>query len=86
MIFYDFISLSNRYFRFVIAPNVAYEIIVEFWSKDTPIETARGSLCIVGEWGNKDSSDTIEREWILKEQPIQYLLEAAVKDYLENNK
>lgn len=79
-------EISKGYFRFVIGANVAYEIIVEFWSKDTPIETARGSLCIVGEWRNKDSSDTIEREWILKEQPIQHLLEAAVKDDSENNK
>ena len=35
---------NQGYYRFVIAAKVAYEIFVEYWSNDTPIETAKGSL------------------------------------------
>lgn len=79
-------EVSKGYFRFVIGANVAYEILIEYWSHDTPIETAKASLCIVGEWFNKDRKSTTEREWLGKELPIQELLEIAYKDNKENNK
>lgn len=79
-------EVSKGYFRFVIGANVAYEILIEYWSHDTPIETAKASLCIVGEWFNKDRKSTTEREWLRKELPIQELLEIAYKDNEENNK
>lgn len=79
-------EVSKGYFRFVIGANVAYEILIEYWSHDTPIETAKASLCIVGEWFNKDRKSTTEREWLVKELPIQELLEIAYKDNEENNK
>ena len=77
---------SKGYFRFVISSNVAYEILVEYWVLDTPIETAKASLCLIGEWRNNDGSVSMEREWLAKELPIQELLEIAYKDNIENNK
>lgn len=79
-------EVSKGYFRFVIGANVAYEILVEYWCHDTPIETAKASLCIVGDWFNKDRISSTEREWLGKELPIQELLEIAYKDNEENNK
>ena len=78
-------EISKGYFRFVIGSNVAYEIIIEYWAHDTPIETAQASLCIVGDWCNEDRKST-DREWLGKELPIQELLEIAYKDNEENNK
>ena len=79
-------EVSNGYFRYVIAAKAAYEILVEFWFHDTPIETAKGSLCIIGDWNNASGATSREREWIMRGQPIQDLLIAAVKDNEENNK
>ena len=78
--------ISKGYFRFVISSNVAYEILVECWFLGTPIETAKASLCLIGEWRNNDRSVSMEREWLAKELPIQELLEIAYKDNIENNK
>ena len=77
---------GKGYFRFVISSNVSYEILVEYWVLGTPIETAKASLCLIGEWRNNDRSDSMEREWLAKELPIQELLEIAYKDNIENNK
>jgi hypothetical protein len=79
-------EVSKGYYRYVIASNVAYEIFVEIWWHDTPIETAKASLCIVGDWHTKDGKSITEREWLGKELPIQELLEIAYKDDKENNK
>ena len=79
-------EVSKGYFRFVIGANVAYEIIIEYWAHDTPIETAQASLCIVGDWFNEDRKSSTDREWLGKELPIQELLEIAYKDNEENNK
>ena len=78
-------EISKGYYRYVISSNVAYEIFIEYWLHDTPIETAKASLCLVGDWYcNKVS--TTEREWLGKELPVQELLKIAYKDDKENNK
>lgn len=78
-------EISKGYYRYVISSNVAYEIFIEYWDHTTPIETAKASLCLVGDWHcNKVS--TTEREWLGKELPVQELLEIAYKDNTENNK
>lgn len=51
-------------YRYVIGAKVAYEIIVEYHYIDTPIETAKASLYLVGLWHNRDNSNTLEREKI----------------------
>lgn len=85
--FENWTEISKGYYRYVLAPGCAYEIFIEFWNLATPIETATGSLCIVGEWYNPTHKrSTLEREWILKEQPVSKLLEAAVEDNEQNNK
>ncbi len=78
-------EVSKGYYRFVIAANAAYEIFIEYWDHETPIETAKGSLCLIGEWYSKDRNHTTEREWLGKELPIQELLKIAYKDNKENN-
>lgn len=79
-------EVSQGYFRFVIAPNVCYEIFVEHWYHDSPIETAKASLCLFGVWANKNLANSSEREWLAKELPIQELLEIAYKDNQKYNK
>lgn len=79
-------EISKGYYRFVIAANAAYEIIIEYWALGTPIETAKASLCLIGEWRNNDGSFSMEREWLAKALPVQELLEIAYKDNIENNK
>lgn len=78
-------KISNSQFRYIISSNVAYEILVEFWYDDTPIETAKASLCLTGFWHNKNTSDTVEREWLGKHLPIQELLEIAYEDNKQNS-
>ena len=78
-------EISKGYYRYVISSNVAYEIFIEYWLHDTPIETAKASLCLVGDW-YCDKVSTTEREWLGKELPVQELLEIAYKDDKENNK
>jgi hypothetical protein len=77
-------EISKGYYRYVISSNVAYEIFIEYWLHDTPIETAKASLCLVGDW-YCDKVSTTEREWLAKELPVQELLEIAYKDDKENN-
>lgn len=78
-------EVSKGYFRYAISSNVAYEIFIEYWEHDTPIETAKASLCIFGDWYLNRYSCT-ERRWLGKKLPIQELLEIAVRDDKEYNK
>lgn len=78
-------EVSKGYYRYVIAANVAYEIFIEYWDHGTPIETAKASLCLVGEWRKRDGSHTTEREWLGKELPVQELLEIAHNDNEKHN-
>lgn len=78
-------KINDSQFRYVIGTKVAYEIFVEFWYDDTPIETAKASLCLTGYWHNKNNSNSIEREWLGKELPIQELLEIAYEDNKQNS-
>jgi hypothetical protein len=64
-------EVSNGYFRYALSSNVAYEIFIEYWEHGTPIETAKASLCIIGDWYTKDRKSFTEREWLGKELPIQ---------------
>lgn len=38
--------VSKGCYRYVISSNVAYEIFIKYWNPDTPIETAKASLCL----------------------------------------
>ena len=78
-------EVSKGYYRYVIAANVAYEIIIEYWDHNTPIETAKASLCLVGEWRARGGSYTTEREWLGKELPMQELLAMAHNDNEKHN-
>lgn len=84
--FKNWTKVSKGYYRYVIASNVAYEIFIEYWGHETPIETAKASLCLIGNWCNKDRKSFTERVWLGKELPIQELLEIAYQDDKENNK
>lgn len=82
-------KISNDWcgiYRYVIAAKVAYEIIVEYHCVDTPIETARASLYLLGLWHTKENGSILEREKIGESLPIQELLQIAYKDNEENNK
>ena len=75
-------KISDSQFRYVIAAKVllggsAQQVIA--------IETAKASLCLIGHWHNKNNSDSIEREWLGKELPIQELLEIAYEDNKQNS-
>lgn len=72
-------------YRYAIAPKVAYEIVIECHYIDTPIETAKATLYIVGLW-RSGSTGVLEREKLAESLPIQELLEIANKDDEEHNK
>ena len=91
---YIFSKGCHRYcYRYVISSNTAYEIFIEYWDPDTPIETAKASLCrtktsycLVPDWYLNNEVTMTEREWLGKELPVQELLKIAYKDDKENNK
>lgn len=72
------------YYRYVVSANVTYEIFIEYWDEETPIETAKASLCIVENCTLKNEKSIVKREWLKKELPIQELLDIAYKDDKEN--
>ena len=37
-------EISKGYYRYVISSNVSYEIFIEYWDHNTPIETAKASI------------------------------------------
>ena len=51
------------------------EIFIEYWYPDSPIETARASLCRLSEDGFP-----IDRIWLMKNLPVFELIEIAQKD------
>lgn len=75
-------QVEHGILRYVIAAKVAYEIIIERWEVDKPIETAIASLCVVGYWHNQDGTSILDRVWLGKEQPISELLNVAENDYI----
>jgi len=77
-------EISKGYYRYVIAANVCYEIILHTWYHDTDILTARASLFISGDWNGESSY--FERELVLGEQPLFECLEMAIADNDKNNK
>lgn len=79
-------EISKGYYRYVISSDVTYEIFIEYWDQATSIETAKASLCLVGDWYNSNKVITTEREWLGKELPVQELLKIAYRDDKENNK
>lgn len=83
--FRNWTEVSKGYFKYVIDANFAYEIFIEYWSHDTPIETARASLCVIGVWRNKTPINTTERKWIAKDLPICELVKIAYEDDTINN-
>lgn len=73
-------------YRYVISAKVAYEILIECHYIDTPIETAKASLYLVGLWYTKNNEILLEREKLGESLPVQELLQIAYKDNKENNK
>lgn len=68
-----------------IGAKCAYQIIIEYHELDKPIETAKASLCVCGFWNDsKTGKNTLDREWLGKNLPVQELLEIAVEDYKNN--
>lgn len=61
-------------YRFNDAPKKFYEIFIEYWFPDSPIETARASLCRLSE------GFPIHRIWLMKDLPVFELIEIAQKD------
>lgn len=79
-------EISKGFYRYVIAANAAYEIQILFHDLGTDILTAQASLFIVGDWtSSKNGNSFFERECLLEGKPVFECLEAAQKDYEENN-
>jgi hypothetical protein len=77
-------KVNIGYYRFNYAPKKFYEIFIEYWYPDTPIETARASLCRLSE--NGFPIDKIDRIWLKKNLPVFELIEIAQKDSEELKK
>ena len=83
--FNSWTEVTRGIYRYVIAANVCYEIHVMYWDEETPIETAKSSLFLVGRWKTNDGKDVFERELLLEEQPLFTCIAAADEDDKENN-
>ena len=78
-------EVTRGLYRFVIAPSVAYEIHILYYSKETDILTAKASLYLVGEWKEEGArSFVLERELLLGERPVFECLSEAKRDYEKN--
>lgn len=69
-----------------ISPGCAYEIHINYWDKKTDIMSANASLYIVGNWHNKDGTNTVERECLLDSMPVMACIGKSIEDNKENNK
>ena len=83
--FSSWTEVTKGLYRYVIASNVCYELHILYWDENTPIETAKSSLFIVGRWKTDAGKDVFERELLLKEQPLFTCIAAAEEDDKENN-
>lgn len=77
-------KITKGLYSYVIASNVAYEIIILHWDFNTDILTAKASLYIAGDWRQSNGNSFFERELLMEEKPVFECLEAALKDYKEN--
>lgn len=73
------------HYRYIIASNCAYEIIILYHYTDSPVLTAKATLYLTGLW-DSDNGNILERECLGEKLPIQELLEIAYKDYVDNIK
>ena len=77
-------EVTKGLYRYVIAPNVCYEIHILHHDRGTDVLTAKSSLFIVGDWTNQKGESFTERECLLVEKPFAECLEKATTDYKEN--
>ena len=77
-------EVTRGLYRYVISAGACYEIHILYHAHTTPIETAKASLYIVGDWRDAQENNFFERECLLSEQPVSECLKAAQKDFVEN--
>jgi hypothetical protein len=77
-------DVTKGLYRYVIAPNVCYEIHILHHDHGTDILSAKSNLFIVGDWTNQKGESFMERECLLAENTFAECLEKATKDYTEN--
>ncbi len=77
-------EVTRGLYRYVISAGACYEIHILYHAHTTPIETAKASLYIVGDWRDKQENNFFERECLLSEQTVFECLKAAEKDFVEN--
>lgn len=76
-------NINKGIYRYVLAANVAYEIILSHHLCDTDVSEATASLYVAGDWHSKDG-DYFERECLAENKTVRECLEAAAKDYADN--
>ena len=81
----DWKEVTKGIYRYAISANAAYEIHINYWNTGTDILTADASLYIVGNWHNKDGTNTLERECLLESVPVMACIGKAIEDDEENN-
>lgn len=76
-------EVTKGLYRYVLAAKVCYEIHVLQHTHDTPIDKAKASLFLVGDWRSKDG-DYFAREALIQNISVKECLQCAYKDYREN--
>lgn len=77
-------ELTTGLYRYVIAANCCYELHINYWDKQTDVNTSNASVYVVGEWVDSDGNTTFEREPLLESRPLYQCLRAASHDYEVN--
>lgn len=76
-------EVTKGLYRYVLAAKVCYEIHILHHAHDTPIDKAKASLFLVGDW-RSDDGGYFQREALLENVSVAECLRGAYKDYREN--
>lgn len=76
-------EVTKGLYRYVLAAKACYEIHVLQRAHDTPIDKAKASLFLVGDWIGNDSG-YFQREALIENISVKECLQCAYKDYREN--
>lgn len=87
----NWIKINNGFttnFKYIVNPNLCYEIVTDFWYEDTPIETARASLYkYVRTIPTNPNNEACNIRILIHELlPVFELAEVAYDDYKNNLK
>lgn len=78
-------EISKGYYRYVIAANVCYEILLVYRNLNSDIFNATARLYVTGDWVDNEINTSFFSREELYLGSVADCVEKALKDYEENN-